>query len=149
MSACEKEDNTNKEIIFEGITWTSYIGETIIRDTTDWRFTDDWNDKENSLFGESTLLCNSNGYDYSIFSYPNPCSHSTSIDLRKPDEMRFIYCFVDRYYNVLFSDTTYSSRLNFNMDIFNISNDTIRMYYKLLGDNCELRGHGDIKIESK
>ena len=145
--SCEENNNPIPEITFNGITKTNGVGQVLTQDASDWQFSDDWDDKEISLFAEhNNHLCNT--HNYSITAFPNPCIHRFQVYLSKQANQRFAYCLVDRYYNVLlYSDSTYSSSFYINVDEFNILNDTIRLYYKLIESDCELRGHGDILLE--
>ncbi len=149
--SCEKEkkkDNSN-EIVFEGITMTDEFGNLINRDTTDWKFTDNWTDKESALFSEKRdNICSIENLNYSIVVFPNPCNSIIRLDISKPESSRFAFRIVDKDFNVLVShDSIYWGAIGITLEEFNISNEIVRMYYKILGENCELRGHGDIKIE--
>ena len=150
--SCEKENVDNNKtdtILFNGITMTTVNGELISQDMSDWNIQESWTDKESSLFDEkkdnSCILENNN---YSIISYPNPCEGIFYLHIAKPDESRLAFRIVDRNFNVLLSnDSIFSTSLAISLNDSGISNDTVRIYYKFLGSDCELKGHGDIKIE--
>lgn len=149
--SCESNKNDEKKeiIIFNGFTSTDDFGNILTSDPTDWKLTDVWNLKESSLFAEKrNSTCTSNILDYSIIAFPNPCADIINLDLNFPTGFAITLRIVDRYYNSLLSlDNITSKNLSILVSDFNITNDTIRIYYKFLGVNCELNGHGDIKIE--
>ncbi len=150
--SCEWEkvdNNADATITFNGITETTANGELISQDKSDWKLQDNWNDKENSLFiDKKENFCIVDNDNYSIISYPNPCNGIFKLYISKPDECRLGFRIVDRNFNVLFSkDSIFSNEMGINLNEFGISNDTVRMYYKFFGSDCELKGHGDIKIE--
>ena len=83
-----------------------------------------------------------------IVAYPNPCKSIIRLDIAKPDSSRFAFRIVDKDFNVLVShDSITAGAIAITLQEFNISNEIVRIYYKILKENCELRGHGDIKIE--
>jgi hypothetical protein len=47
---------------------------------------------------------------------------------------------------LLSQDSVFSNGIAFDLNYLNIRNDTVRIYYKFLGQDCELKGHGDILI---
>lgn len=143
----EKEESNTNEIIFEGISITDVYGGLSSQDTTDWNLNDIWMDKENSLFTEKKdNKCSSD--EYSIISYPNPCDGIFLLRLTKPDDSRFAFRVVDKDFNVLVTqDSIMSNSIAISLEGFNVSNEIVRIYYKYFGMDCELKGHGDIKIE--
>jgi hypothetical protein len=149
--SCESNnDSDSKEKInFNGITTTDDFGIILTGDPTDWKLNDVWNLKERSLFAEKrNSTCTSNIVDYSIIAFPNPCADIINLDLNFPTGFAITLRIVDRYYNSLLSlDNNTSKELSIRVSDFNIANDTIRIYYKFLGTDCELNGHGDIKIK--
>lgn len=150
--SCEGDDATDTKpntIVFNGITMTDNNGWVIKNDPNDWKLAETWTEKENSLFVEKmTNTCNAENTDYKVVSYPNPCYSKFNLYISKPTDSRYAFRIVDRNYNVLLSqDSVFSSGLSINVQGFGITNDTVRIYYKILGPDCELKGHGDIKIE--
>ncbi len=152
-SSCERNNTVTKikdpdVIIFKGITQTDNNGWVMTNDATDWVISELWNEKENSLFPESNVSsCDTSNDSFTVYSYPNPCYGVFSLIITKPAESRFAFRIVDRNYNVLLSlDSVYSNGLSIDVRGFNIVNDTVRMYYKFFNPDCELKGHGDIKI---
>jgi len=145
----EKDDNNIDEIVFSGITMRDNVGNTLSQDTNDWQLHDNWTDKENSLFFEKMNgICSTEDYDYYIISYPNPCSGMFFLHLSKPNYSRLAFRIVDKDFNILLSrDSITSTCIAINIGEFNVSNEIVRIYYKFFGQNCELKGHGDIKIE--
>ena len=148
--SCVKDnnENTSDKIVFEGITSTDYNGAIISVDVTDWCFQDDWSVLETSLFtDEKELTCNLDDFNYQIISYPNPCNGTFYLNLLKPEDSMLAIRVVDKNFNVLVSlDSIYVSSLAFDLTSLNFSNEIVRVYYKVFGEDCELRGHGDIKI---
>ncbi len=70
------------------------------------------------------------------------------MNILKPEDSRLALRIVDQDFNVLISlDSIYVSTLSFNLTSLNVSNEIVRVYYKIFGEECELRGHGDIKVE--
>jgi len=151
ICSCESNKNDEKKeiIIFNGITTTDDFGDILSADTSDWKLNDTLNMKESSLFEEKmNNYCTSNISDFSIRAYPNPCSKMVYLNFNFPTGYTITLKVVDRNYKLLLSlEDNLSKNLSLNFSDFNISNDTIRIYYKFHGDNCELNGHGDIKIK--
>jgi len=148
--SCKDDAAKNPEsIVFKGIRVTDVNGKVYENDLTDWQLAETWNDTENSLFAEKrTNVCDTANIGYKVVSYPNPCNGIFNLYISKPIESRLAFRIVDRNYNVLLSqDSVYSNGIAINVQSFNIKNDTVRLYYKFLGTDCELKGHGDIKIE--
>jgi len=145
--SCKKENDNNT--IFTGITVTDNVGRISSRDTTDWKLFENWSEKENSLFDDNlNSACSTGDFDYSIIAYPNPCSGIINLHISKPETMRLAFRVVDKNYNVLITqDSLYSSTIAFNFSYIHISNETVRIYYKLYGESCAFRGHGDLKIK--
>jgi len=154
ITSCEDDpviaDTPPKTIVFNGITITDNNGWVIQNDPDDWKLTESWTEKENSLFVEKNVnLCDNGNPDYAIHpSHLNSSSSQFNLNFTKPAGSRFAFRIVDRNYNVLLSnDSIFTNAIVFDVQSFNIKNDTVRMYYKYLGPDCELKGHGDIKIE--
>lgn len=153
LSSCKEDknlaDNKPEIIVFKGITLTDNQGWVIENDLSDWQLAESWNETENSLFAEKkTNFCDTANIGFKVVSYPNPCNDIFWLYISKPVETRFAFRLVDRNYNLLLSqDSVYSNGIAINVQRFNIKNDTVRLYYKFLGLDCELKGHGDIKID--
>ncbi|MHC1774907.1 MAG: hypothetical protein AB9834_05775 [Lentimicrobium sp.] len=151
LVSCEKDkkNGNSDEIAFEGISITDDYGNLIFQDTTDWKFTENWSETESSLFSEKRdKTCTPENYDCSIVIYPNPCNSVFRFDIAIPDSSRFAFRIVDKDFKVLVShDSIPRGAIGVTLTDFNLSNEVVRMYYKVLADNCELRGHGDIQIE--
>lgn len=148
--SCKDDVTKNPEsIVFKGIRVTDVNGKVYENDPTDWLLAENWNETENSLFAEKrTNLCDTASIGYKVVSYPNPCNGIFNLYISKPIDSRFAFRIVDRNYNLLLSqDSVYSNGIAINVTKFNITNDTLRLYYKLFGLDCELKGHGDIKIK--
>jgi len=147
--SCENGEDASKKIDFKGITERNENATLQSRDTTDWRLDDEWNETEHTLFEETAEKpCNSVTDSFFILAYPNPCGSVLRIDLYKPDTMRLAYRIVDSNLDILMArDSVYSNSFVINANSLGGSNDIVRMYYKLIDRNCELKGHGDIKLE--
>jgi hypothetical protein len=148
--SCKKENgDKNQSFVFSGITSTNNTGEIISLDTNDWKTIETWTNNENSLFTEKKeLWCISTTINYSIIAYPNPCNGIFNLHISMPDEARLAFRIVDKDFKVLVSrDSIFSTSMAINLSDLNISNDIVRIYYKFFGPDCELKGHGDIKIE--
>jgi hypothetical protein len=63
-------------------------------------------------------------------------------------DCKFMLRIVDRDYNIITSTDSILPYRNhfFDLKDLNIINDTVRVYYKIINDNCELKGHGDLVI---
>lgn len=142
--SCEKDKSDN---IFTGITNTTNVGDIISSDDTDWNFNDSWNAKEASLFDLSyEQSCISDVADYSIIAFPNPCQNIVNIYFDLPMDNFISMRLVDENYKVLLSLDSLTSGVAINLNSLAIENQMIRAYYKVYGLECELKGHGDIKI---
>ncbi|MFO7828938.1 MAG: hypothetical protein R6V23_09980 [Bacteroidales bacterium] len=143
-NSCEKDAENN---LFIGITETNEFGEIISNDETDWSLNESWNETENSLFSESfDNLCNTDDEYYLLTAYPNPCDAITTLKFTVPDDKRVAFRIVDNDYNILVSKDSANSDIAINFDYLKVQNDILRVYYKIYGENCELKGHGDIKV---
>jgi len=143
--SCE-EDNENS--IFKGITETNDNGESIgSADENDWNFSETWNETENLLFSENYETDCDIDNSYHIIAYPNPCEDIVMLNFYVAENKRVAYRIVNNDYKVLFSTDSASSVMAFNLNFLNVNNEIIRVYYKVFGENCELKGHGDIKVE--
>ncbi len=147
--SCEKgkNDENQDNIVFGGITCTTYEGIIISKDTNDWKLNEFWNVNEVSLFvNQMENHCNNNDLEYSIIAYPNPCGGIFYLDISKPEESLFAFRIIDKEFNVLMSKDSIRTSIAISLNDFGLMNDTVRIYYKFLGHECELNGHGDIKI---
>jgi hypothetical protein len=152
MLSCHKDETSTPkdQIHFNGISETDVQGFPLSFDTTDWRVDDQWNSREMALFTETKpQTCNNEGEEYHIAAYPNPCSDVLNLHVTKPADSRMAFRIVDRYYKVLLSGDSAMGNLTVNLNDNSIKNDTIRVYYKIFKENCELRGHGDIRVNAK
>ena len=146
------------QIQFGGITPTDVNGFPLgNEDPTDWQEQDQWEDRINDLFeffvGGQGDLC-SDVAEYEVFAaYPNPAIRSTILGYMLKDSADLELRILNRDYEVLKGITVSGvfgedfNELNLNLDELNISNDTVRVYYKIIRPDCELRGHGDIAIQ--
>ena len=136
-------------VIFTGITETNENGMKISDDITDWKFDDEWILMEEELFTEnSSNVCDFNSEDYTIIAFPNPCDNDDIVSLHcdVPENKRVEFRIVDENFNVLLSKDSVSTSIWIDIESLNINIEIIRIYYKVIGDNCELKGHGDIQV---
>lgn len=143
--SCKKAENSVK--VFSGITERTVNGELLSNDSDDWNLSEIWIEQEENLFTEQyTNSCVSSTSSFSIAAYPNPCDGRIYFHINKPETARFVFIVVDNQYNEIVSQEVTTSSVAINFDMLNIENKTLRVYYKFLGENCELKGHGDIKV---
>lgn len=133
---------------FTGITETDESGVVLKSDTNDWQFNDEWESSVENLFDEGfPNTCSLENYLYKVVAYPNPCIDVCYLYINIPMGHRFQYRIVDNELNVLLSGETDCSALTINVADLQRNKDVVRMYYKILNHDCELRGHGDLLIQ--
>ncbi|MEM6261300.1 MAG: hypothetical protein AAGI38_02250 [Bacteroidota bacterium] len=140
------DDSNSVRYTFEGITQTDLNGRVIFNDPTDWRLDDQWEDWEEGLFPEgSATLCDS-GENVFLIGYPNPGDNIT-ISIVRNSGTQMSFRIVDEFLSPLFSrDSAEFDAFTFSSALFR-RQDTLRLYYKVFQDGCELRGHGDLLFE--
>jgi len=149
--SCVKESTDN--IAFTGITKTDEQGFIISKDTTDWRFTDIWKDKEINLFTSQNSSNCQKTFDYKIIVFPNPNKGYFFINTKMPNSSMAEFRLVDEKFNKIISldSIVTSDTFNFKDILFDVRSfnkkGMLRLYYKIIEDNCEFRGHGDILVE--
>lgn len=157
--ACEKEreepaTEASPMIQFGGVTLTDSNGIPLSNpDPDDWRLNVEWNDHEGKLFdGKAKDLC-SEGEKAFIAVFPNPASNLFGLTLgNMKDAFQINLRIVDRNYQAIKSYGPINlnegaiQNLLFNIEDIGITNDTVRLYYRLDFGNCEYRGYGDIII---
>ncbi len=142
--SCEKNED---RIIFSGITETNGVGEILSEDNTDWNFNDDWNSIEKSLFKINyEKSCTNDLGNYSIIGYPNPCYNICDLHIQLPENKLIDIRVVDDKFNILISQDSLDKDIALNFNNLNIHNKLLRVYYRVYDTDCELNGHGDIKI---
>lgn len=141
FSSCKKDQTT-----FSGISMTDANGTPIgTPDTDDWNLNDNWNSQEQGLFGGSNSLCSSSS-SIQIEAFPNPNNGIFSVYAIGIDSTQTIsFRVVNQNFEVLASRDNSSSGNN----IFNVNtpNQIVRVYYKISGNGCEYKGHGDVQIQ--
>jgi hypothetical protein len=148
---CKKEPaniKSDSKIYFAGITKTDIDGSLLsLPDTTDWRFDDHWNSKENNLFSSKYLTSNQK-CTTSICLFPNPFNDIFMIDLNKmPAKSRIAFRLVNKEFKVIMSNDSVKSSISIMPSDIS-TYDTLRLYYKLIDSlNFEYKGHGDILIK--
>jgi hypothetical protein len=147
ISGCKKDEDI-ETINFGGITETDYAGNIISEDPTDWQFNDTWSNKEKSLFDAPFLTsCETLDPSFYFYAYPNPCNDVVTLSSFGSVEYNISYRIVDKNYNIIFSSDEFNSFVHIDLNSYGVSNETVRVYYRLQFDECELQGHGDIRIE--
>jgi hypothetical protein len=149
FTACEPENipEPSPTIYFSGLTQTDVNGQLLSMDSSDWSTSEAWTIQEAGLFNTSYQNHCSPEQPLSISLYPNPNNGVFALQLSKAPTTRLAFRVVDEGFNTIISrDSVYSSTVNINMSTFGIQ-DTVRMYYKFIENNCEFRGHGDILIQ--
>lgn len=131
---------------FEGITLTDLMGVIISNDPTDWRLDDQWEEWEEALFPEgSAILCDSSAsYRFSVF--PNPAQGQFMLSMDEVPGKRVSLRLVDEFLTPLISIDSSDMMIMGLMAPPGIK-DTVRLYYKVFEDGCEVRGHGDILLQ--
>jgi hypothetical protein len=150
ISSCkEKADNppAGSKIYFSGLTQTDYNGWPITVDSTDWKTGDTWVKQETDLFTTIYQTDCTQGFDYIIRQYPNPCDGIFTLSFGKPVSTRLELRLVDKNFHLLFSnDSILGNAVQLDSKSFGIK-DTLRLYYKFIENNCEFKGHGDILVK--
>lgn len=140
FSSCKKEQTT-----FSGVTYRDENGNQIggTPDSEDWHLNDNWNSQEQSLFsGSSNSLCSSSS-SIQVMAYPNPNNGIFSVNANIDSTQTISFRIVNQNYEILNSRNVSSSNVMFNV---NASNQIVRVYYKIIGNGCEYRGHGEVQI---
>ena len=123
-------------------------------DPTEWQLLDEWEDQIADFFADGqTNLCSDTTNNQTFPAFPNPGVDEISLQFNLKDSADLELRIVNRDYQVLKEIAVtgvFSSgfnQLRLNLDELNVSNDTVRVYYKIIRPDCELRGHGDIAIQ--
>jgi hypothetical protein len=159
FSACKKEQAY--KINASAITEVDENGDrTGSVDPTDWRFDDQWNDKELSLFnfGDSiTTWGMQKATNFSAGAAPNPASAVMMLSFSSNQPTLLKWVITDEYLNVLFTKAVRLERysnvdpnMGFGIDVRNSKFKEpgyYRVYYALYSQGGELykKGHGDFK----
>jgi len=148
--SCDKDEDITFPV-FTGFSLTDENGQALSNaDPTDWRTDDAWEQVEKDLFGSSQQsLCTGDG-EVSP-GYPNPCSNLLSFRFSPTEDATGYLRVVDKNFNLLMeldsvryeAGSVSTVQLNFSL----LSADTVRLYYRIVGDNCEYRGHGDVVVQ--
>ena len=155
LLACEDDDMPEPPatINFDGIHLTDENGQAIGGgDATDWKLEDTWDERILTFFNQEERNLCGDASEYQAFSaYPNPATTQIALAYVLKDSADLEVRIVDRNYRLLREvDAKNVFAPGFNtsfvrLDDLNIT-DTVRFYYKIIGKNCELRGHGDVII---
>lgn len=146
--SCDDDEPTLPE--FTGISRTDDNGQPLSSlDESDWRTDGAWQQEEKDLFDFTELpLCNGDG-EVSP-AYPNPCSSVLNFRfVSSADELAYLRV-VDKDFNILLK----ADSIPFQAGVKNIALNfsafepgTLRLYYRIVGDGCEYRGHGDVIVQ--
>lgn len=121
-------------------------------DPTDWNLEDSWEDQVLALFDEERSLCADASAYNAVSAFPNPAQQEVIVPYILKDSADLQLRIVDRDYQLLRSIEVIDvfgpgfNQVSIRLDDLGVT-DTVRFYYKLIGTNCELRGHGDVIIE--
>ncbi|MBP7184365.1 MAG: hypothetical protein KBA06_02575 [Saprospiraceae bacterium] len=149
--SCEKKETIDvvdtTPIYFVGIHKTDANGLTLEVDSTDWRWDDIWNTRELELFHLSNQNQCAEDESFQIVAFPNPCDNVFQLYLNKAPTDSIQLKIVDRNYNVKAEFGGFNNGIQFNTETFGITNDTVRVYYKVKrAGACSFYGHGDVII---
>lgn len=166
LGACEKKNESfqEKTIQFGDISKTSENGAPLSsKDPDDWNLYDEWDNQIFALFDDErrNLCLDIEGHNGNS-AVPNPAKNKVSLSWAFKDTLDVKLRIVDRNYNLLKSIDVANEELNrhylgdkwqtsfneltlYDLDALNLI-DTVRAYYKLVGNECEFRGHGDIAL---
>jgi hypothetical protein len=148
--SCEKENNNEPQIKFEGITERDIYGYPYGNiDSTDWQIGENWQDLEKQLFQDfnSYNYKDSNDANFEIIAYPNPFEVSIYLRLTKKNTTRFDFRVVTQEFNIIISkDSIINNEIYINISDFLNPRDTIlRIYYRFIEENnFGYLGHGDL-----
>jgi len=133
---------------FSKITSTNEFGDLLgLHDETDWQITDDFKRKENALFDISyDKWCSYDIDEYNIIAFPNPAANNVHIHFEIPEDKSISFRLVDRSYETFISVDDPDSDFQIDLANLGLSGQFVRLYYKIYGDDCELKGHGDIQV---
>lgn len=150
--SCNKDQTQNNtssdQIIFNGYSNIDENGVIITNDTSDWNANDSWNTNELNIFGinSSYKLCTSTQLTTPMIAYPIPNNGVFNLHATLENGSRLAVRIVDKNYKVLLSNDSLYGTAAFDIKGL-ISNDTARIYYRIINKYCELHGHGDIFVK--
>lgn len=153
LAACSKDKHSGR-IRFNGITARDINADPIAPpDPTDWRTDDQWTAQEEALFSAKSTkrtakITSIISKDSALQAYPNPSLGSFAIEISGLDEGSLVaYRIVDRNYTVLQrEDSASPTKFLINKADLGITEDTVRVYYKIDTHGSVYRGHGDISL---
>lgn len=156
-SACSDDEETPStpaptgKVSFNGISPVDEQGAPIAApDPTDWNLSDSWSSTEKELFSDNQLpLCKPNA-DFEVFpAFPNPCRNILNVQLTAMPQYSLDLRLVDNEYTLFFflDNLPLDTLSAFQLDLSQVqatSGDTLRLYYRIRGEDCQFQGHGDI-----
>ena len=153
--SCKKENTeTPSTIQFNGITPTDVDGNFIgQKDTTDWGFQMNWEERAFAFFNDERRPGCDNSEAYEAYAAtPNPTPDEINLGFWLLDSSDLEIRIVDKNFNLLKSiDFTNALGINYNSVTIDLSDielkDTVRLYYKIIDEDCELRGSGVVVIQ--
>ncbi len=153
---CRKQTTAPTTINFNGITATDFNAQPLgAVDATDWTLNDNWTAQEVALFGGGKAVCSSVLSEEKIFAAaPNPVfGGEFNFGVQAKENVGFMFRIVDKNFNVLLKNDTMTFKAGYNALYLNLPSanvtlkDTVRIYYKMVRSNCEMRGHGDVLVK--
>ena len=131
-------------IQFSGVTPRDASGAIMgTADSNDWNFNDQWQAQESALFN-TTYTSNCPAGAYSAYAYPNPCSDVFYLRFNGDSSTRIDIRIVDKNFTVLLSKDSVTNGL-IAVNSASYPSGISRVYYKMIKNGCEFRGHGDIE----
>ncbi len=143
---CKQEEVNEDTVGFTGITTTNNLGVILSTDTTDWKFNEEWKPQESGLFTSNYPTACQPGFNYRFTGFPNPAKDIFALSPSLPTSARIELRVVDQQFNKLLSMDSLRGPVMIRGSDWNVKG-MVRVYYKLIDNNCEFRGHGDILIE--
>jgi hypothetical protein len=148
--SCDKDDTVIVLPTFTGFSLTDDNGQALSNpDSTDWRVDDSWEQVEKDLFGSPGLpLCTGDGEVSPAF--PNSCSSVLGFRFVSTTNTTGYFRVVDKDFKVLLEANAIPFEAGakiISLNFSEINPDTVRLYYRIVGNNCEYRGHGDVIVQ--
>ena len=122
-------------------------------DESDWGFQGNWTDQAFDLFGgEEGNFCKDADEQAAYVAAPNPATAQSVFGYQLKDSSDLEIKVVDKNYQVLYETEVRNTfgpgynelRIDWNeIDL----KDTVRVFYKVIQKDCEMRGHGDVLLQ--
>ena len=143
-----RENSCNPLSAFTGVTTRDASGTLIEDDPVDWKLNEtNWGPAEEQLFDSTYSTDCLASSKYTIIAYPNPTSGAFNVMFSKGDYAKVDLRLVDFDCRTLISiNGIEDNSIGLEPSGFG-QKGVVRLYYKFIEDGCEVRGHGDIRIE--